>query len=469
MKKFFPLLLINLLLLVQAFAQLTLKVTGVPDNTPSDADIYVAGSFQNWNPKNPNYLLTNNGNNTWQITINPPAGQLKYKFTRGSWATVEGNANGGFLPDRTLNYNGSPTTVEVQILSWEDLGPGGGCTAAGNVHILDEDFFMPQLNRNRRIWIYLPPDYDSNPNKRYPVLYLHDGQNVFDACTSFSGEWEVDESLNALFTQGDHGCIAVAIDNGGAARLDEYSPWVNASYNEGGEGDEYLDFLINTLKPYIDANYRTLGSRDFTAVMGSSLGGLISHYGLIKHQDVVSKAGVLSPAFWFNQEVFGYSASTPKQNPMKIYFLAGQLEGSGSVVDDVNAMYNVLLGNGFSEPQELKKVLPADGQHSEWFWAREFPAAYLWLFAGLNFTGATEQESKQIRMYPVPTDSLLHFDNVADLRRPTYQIFSLDGKLMAKGRLRETYLDLSYLPAGVYVLQIFNRREVVFNAKFLKK
>ena len=150
-----------------AHGQLTLKVTSIPPNTPPGANIHVAGSFNNWNPGDATKILTNNGSGQYQITINPPTGEVKFKFTRGSWATVEGNQNGGFLPDRVLLYNGLPTTVNLTILSWEDLVAGGNGTAAPNVQLLDEDFYMPQLDRVRRIWIYLPPDYLTS-SKKYP-------------------------------------------------------------------------------------------------------------------------------------------------------------------------------------------------------------------------------------------------------------------------------------------------------------
>jgi hypothetical protein len=128
--------------------------------------------------------------------------QEDLQASRGSWQTVEGNESGGFLPNRNFTF-GSADTLWIAILSWEDLG-GTGSTAAENVIIMDEAFYMPQLNRHRRIWLYLPPDYETS-GKDYPVLYMHDGQNLFDHYTSFAGEWEVDETLNCAFRSGN-GC-----------------------------------------------------------------------------------------------------------------------------------------------------------------------------------------------------------------------------------------------------------------------
>jgi predicted alpha/beta superfamily hydrolase len=458
------LLLLLLCLSGQLIAQLTLKVTQVPSNTPQAENIYVAGNFQNWNPGDPNYILTKNTDGSYQITVNPPAGLLKYKFTRGNWATVEGNADGTFLPDREFNYTGVTTTLELKILSWEDLGGGGESTAAENVHLLDQDFYMPQLDRNRRIWMYLPPDYDSS-NKKYPVIYMQDGQNCFDALTSFSGEWQVDESLNQLFNQGDYGCIVVAIDNGGTLRFDEYAPWLNGEYNQGGEGAKYIDFIVETLKPYIDSHYRTLAGREYTALFGSSVGALISQYGIVAHQDVFSKAGLFSPAFWFNDpEIYTQVSGTPKLHDLKLYYLAGYPEGQGSVVADVNQMGSVLLNNGYGS-QEIKKQFHADGQHSEWYWAREFPAAYLWLFAGTNFTGSSEASPTGVRVRPNPADTLLYVENLPALKRVSYQFTTPDGRVAGKGKLGTSPVDVSRLPPGMYVFTVFSKKQVVLSQR----
>jgi predicted alpha/beta superfamily hydrolase len=128
---------------------------------------------------------------------------------------------------------------------------------------MDENFFMPQLNRSRRIWLYLPPAYETS-GLSYPVMYMHDGQNLFDVLTAYSGEWEVDEALNTLASQGHKVPIVVGIDNGGTNRIGEYTPWSNPDYG-GGDGDLYIRFIVETLKPYIDQHYRTLSDRSNTA------------------------------------------------------------------------------------------------------------------------------------------------------------------------------------------------------------
>ncbi len=459
----YKLLLLFALLCTQLSAQITITITDVPDDTPVGDDIYIAGDFQNWNPSDPDYRLDDLGNGTYEISFSPPTGTIQFKFTRGDWDTVEGNANGGYLPNREYTYNGSPSSLELQILSWEDLGGPGPSTAADNVFLLDDDFYMPQLDRSRRIWLYLPPDYETS-NKYYPVLYMHDGQNLFDVQTSFSGEWEVDESLNELFQQGDYGAIVVGIDNGGSLRTDEYAPWHNASYNAGGEGGAYIDFIVETLKPYIDANYRTLTGREHTVLFGSSLGGLISQYGLIEHQETFGKAGVFSPAFWFNPEIFDHSANTPKEHFMKIYMLAGTPEGNGSVVADVNEMESVLLNNGFTN-EEFNKAFHTDGQHAEWYWAREFPWAYLWLFDGADLSSVSSQEAKIIRLYPNPADSAVHLGNFPDVKKPVARIYTIDGRLVHKEKLDNHTINVKGLQPGTYLLKVSAKKRFRFSQK----
>lgn len=456
----------TLFLMQTGFAQLTLKVTQVPINSPANFSIFVAGNFQGWNPEDPNYELTDNGDGTYEITISPNPGTLEFKFTRGGWATVEGNVNGGFLPNRTLDYDGTPTTENFVIQSWEDIG-GTNSTAADNVQIFDTDFFMPQLNRTRRIWVYLPPDYQDS-QKEYPVLYMHDGQNCFDAATSFAGEWEVDESLNQLFEEGDYGCIVVAVDNGGQYRTEELTPYPNPTHG-GGDGDLYLQFIINDLKPVIDATFRTRPEREYTGIMGSSLGGLISHYAMIEYQETFSKAGIFSPSYWFTkQEIFNHVSITPKDFPLKAYSIIGQLEG-GTHVGNVNEMHTHFLNHDF-ETQELNKNIHSDGEHSEWYWRREFPAAYEWLFGDLNLTDVEEVTETAIEIFPNPSDSILNIRGWENLEKPAVEIVTLSGKvILEKTAITQNLIEMNAAPRGLYAVKIWSGDRVVAAKKWIVK
>ncbi len=263
----------------------------------------------------------------------------------------------------------------MKIIDWEDYIPNPQQhTVTGNIKII-EWFPLRQLGRYRRIWIYLPPGYEQS-KQRYPVLYMHDGQNLFDQVTSYSGEWQVDESLNRLCKKNrTKGVIVVGIDNGGGARFDEYIP----DYS----GDKYAACIVDTLKPFIDSQFRTLPGREHTGTAGSSLGGLISLYMGYTHPDVFSRIGAFSPAMHFAGECLD---GWHKQADMKIYLDVGTREhlsynSAREYADFVWDSYYRLICAGFSQ-KEVKLVVEKDAAHNEADWARRFPDAFLWLFEG---------------------------------------------------------------------------------------
>jgi len=444
---------------VSLSAQLTINLTSIPASTPAGSNIFIAGNFNSWNPGNAAYKLNDNQNGTYSITFNPSPGALEFKFTRGGWDTVEGTSGGGFIPNRTYNYSGAASTSNLSIAGWEDIS--GNHTATSNVQILDEDYFIPQLNRSRRIWIYLPPDYNST-SKHYPVLYMQDGQNLFDAFYSFAGEWKIDESMNDLFNGGDYGAIVVGIDNGGGERFNEYSPWYSTTYDAGGDGEAYVSFLINTLKPHIDSTFRTLPGRDYTVVGGSSLGGLISMYAAAEYPNVFGKAGIFSPAFQVTDSCFLQVMSKIFDENIRVYFVAGHNE-SQDMIPDIQHMQQLLLKQGVDE-SNIKVVDQLDGAHSEWFWAREYPDAYQWLFANLVLD-TKSGEQKKIKISPNPTSGLLFIDSPTAL---TFDIYSLTGVHVLKGRSSDQEIDISSLPAGMYLLQLLDPASQASITRFIK-
>jgi len=456
MKKF---VLFSIFILVNEilFAQVTINIISVSNNTPINDDIYIAGNFNNWNPNNNSYKLTKSGN-SYSIILPSGTGEAAYKFTRGSWATVEGDASGNVIQNRTFTYS-SNAIINVSILGWEDKKTSGGnnSTALPNVKLLSNNFYMPQLNKNRRIWIYLPNDYETNTNKRYPVLYMHDGQNCFDKTTAFAGEWGIDETLNYKEKKGDKGCIVVAIDNGGASRLDEYSPYVNSQYG-GGKGDDYLDFLALTLKPFIDSAYRTFPDKNNTAMAGSSMGGLITMYALFKYPNIYGKAGIFSPAFWFSNQLYTYVLNKSKSNNQKFYFVCGQNEG-GKMTNWQDSMNAILQSKGYDKTTELKNLKKPEGTHSESFWNAEFGECYDWLFADLKQNvKKNEKINVDIIVYPNPTKDLLFISSLLNKIESVY-LYDFNGKLVefeSVENLQENkfQIDIQHLKQGNYFIKV---------------
>jgi predicted alpha/beta superfamily hydrolase len=181
--------------------------------------------------------------------------------------------------------------------SYPSQDDGAEHTVVGTVKKL-EALYSPQLDNRRDVLVYLPPSYGTDAERRYPVLYMHDGQNLFDRATSFGAEWEVDQTLEAASEDGLE-AIVVGLLNLGDARLDEYSPWPDEKHAKGGRGDLYLDFIVQTVKPIIDADFRTRPDRRSTGIAGSSMGGLISLYGYFRNHDTFGFCGVMSPALWY--------------------------------------------------------------------------------------------------------------------------------------------------------------------------
>ena len=430
-------------------AQVVIHLESLPASSPEQAEIYLAGSINGWNPADTNFRFEDRNEEGYWLDIASGSGTMEFKFTRGSWATVEGNATGSYLPNRSFTF-GSRDTLHLSILSWEDLdsgSSGANSTANVQVQIWDASMYMPQLDRNRRIWVYLPQAYETS-GESYPVLYMHDGQNVFDASTSFAGEWKVDETLTSLENRGLGTAIVVAIDNGGGSRLDEYSPFVNPSYG-GGEGDAYLDFIIETLMPKIDSAFRTLKGPENTGIMGSSMGGLISHYAYFRNPEVFGKIGVFSPSYWFSDEYFSYSSEQGKTGTPRIYLLAGG--GEASIAAGVGQMYDQLRSEGFSE-EEVKELIVPSGQHSEWFWAAEFEKAFLWLFYPDQLLSATGSAFRDVHVFPNPVEEFLRIEGAGKM---DVKMYNNAGALLQKHEIVDHgKIELAGIRSGMYFLLV---------------
>lgn len=267
-------------------------------------------------------------------------------------------------------------TFWISLLFTACSEPPKTSTATENVQVLPYQFLIPELDRQRTVRLYLPPSY-YHSEKRYPVIYMHDGQNLFDEITAYAGEWGVDESLNQLAEQQGFEVIVVGIDNGGDFRMNELSPWENKRFGEA-QGKQYMDFIVEVVKPYIDTNFRSHADRLHTAIMGSSMGGLISHYAVHAYPEVFSKAGIFSPSYWYSQEVFSFTQFKKAQLDARLYVMYGDKEGNGMIAD-TDKMQRQLNQQGHPRQNTLFKRVP-EGEHNEQLWRTEFAEAIQWLF-----------------------------------------------------------------------------------------
>lgn len=231
----------------------------------------------------------------------------------------------------------------------------------------------PQLDTIKTIWVYLPKNYQ-NSEKSYPVIYMHDAQNLFDDKASYVGEWQIDEYLDTLKT---HESIIVGIEHGNEKRIAELTPYTHEKYG-GGKGDAYLTFIKNTLKPHIDDTYRTKTDAKHTTIFGASLGGLISFYGAIKYPETFGKAGVFSASFWFSEKIYELVKTTKISETSKFYFLIGSEEGD-SMVPDQKRMVKLLKSKGV-KAEQIENHIIEGGKHNEKLWGENFGDAYQWLY-----------------------------------------------------------------------------------------
>lgn len=364
-----------LILSLQASAQFTVRLIVTMVATRPNDDIYVSGNFNGWNPKDEAYKLKPFGGSRKSIVIKDlAAGTYAFKFTRGGNDKIETTADGRDIADRVLEVN-EDISKEFTIAGWKDEYPElpKKYTASPQVRIVDTAFSIPQLNRKRKIWIYLPKGYATS-SKLYPVLYMQDGQNLFNEQTAAFGEWGVDECLDTLQQKLGKECIVVGIDHGGDKRLTEYNPYDNDK-NGKGEGKEYAAFLAKTLKPYIDSKYRTKKGPENTFVAGSSMGGLISLYTLLTYPGVFGAAGVLSPSLWVAPQIYTDAENFTTASQPRVYLYAGTKE-SANMATDMQRMSDLMQKK---QRYILRTVVNPLGQHTEKYWRQEFADFYKWL------------------------------------------------------------------------------------------
>jgi predicted alpha/beta superfamily hydrolase len=265
-------------------------------------------------------------------------------------------------------------------------------TVAGDLRVA-ESIYSPQLHNRRRIFVYLPRSYAAEADRRYPVIYMQDGQNLFDEAISYAGEWQVDETMEALSHEGIE-AIVVGIANMETRRIDEYSPFRDRRLHKGGRGDWYVAFMANTLKPLIDREFRTMPAREHTGALGSSMGGLISLYAFFSRPDIFGFVGAMSPSLWFAEEaIFAYIRQAAFK-PGKLYLDIGTHEGGDTrpshrtphkytsrYLSAARRMRDLLAAKGYAEGQ-LRYEEEEEALHNEAAWARRLPTTLRFLLAG---------------------------------------------------------------------------------------
>ncbi len=373
MKYLLLLFLISQTVRAQEFKEITFKIQA--NNIPDTANVYITGNTKelgNWQPDK--VSLINTSGNYWEKSFLLPAGEnIEYKFTRGSWNT-EAVKEKGDIPENSKLLVKNDTTIDQVINYWKDQFTyklKGQVTGRVDYYRNVKGDGIPA----RDILVWLPPDYDTHINERYPVLYMQDGQNLFDPVTSaFGVDLQIDETTDSLIRSGYMNPIIIV----GLANTD----WRSSEYSDNDTGYAYMKFVVGKIKPFIDSTYRTIPNPGNTAVGGSSLGGLISFMLAWNYPDVFSKTLCISPALKvykidYVKYVNGYSG-THKQ--LKFYFDAGINSLDSLLIPGTKQMISALEKQGYKEGKDILWYLDKEGAHNEASWAKRFWRPLLFFF-----------------------------------------------------------------------------------------
>lgn len=345
-----------------------------PPSTPADAVLWLAGNdaaLGGWNPSGVRLAPLGGGRHAAAVEVER-GGLLEFKVTRGNWETVEKGPAGEEIANRTHRAE-RDDTVRVAVAAWRDqtaaAAPPRRSTVTGDVR--RHERFPSAHVRPRDVLVWLPPGYAADSTRRYPVLYVHDGNNALDEATSFAGEWRLDETAARMIGEGALApFIAVCVYNT-PDRMSEYTP-VRDAAGRGGGGPAYARFLVEELKPFVDRAYRTRrGPRD-TGLLGSSLGGLISLAIAMDRPDVFGLVGCVSPAAWWaDRDLVRRAASAPRS--LRVWVDIGTDESTPSAgrrawLEDTRALVASLRSAGLP-PEALVYDEVEGARHNEAAWA----------------------------------------------------------------------------------------------------
>ena len=372
----YSLLLVFILLTVKVTAQpatrkqlaFQVKSSGLADTTK----VYITGGISQlgmWNPSSVEMQFMQN--KTWSKTIEVDGvASIEYKFTLGSWDREAADANGNPLSNFVINVTGD-TTIIHQIPFWKK----GGSSRINHGQITGSVKYHKQIVgyglQPRDVIVWLPPGYDKNKMQRYPVLYMHDGQNIVDPVTSsFGVDWQIDEASDSLIRNKMSKPFIVAGIYNTSDRTREYTP--------GDGGEAYMKLVVEKIKPLIDDNYRTKPDRKHTFVGGSSAGGLISFMLCWKYSSVFSGAICMSPAFKIMNIDFVKPVleSDGKKNVF-FYIDNGGVGLETQLQPGIDAMLDALNSKGYREGKDFVYVSDPGARHFEAAWAKRFPTAIL--------------------------------------------------------------------------------------------
>ncbi|WP_317173148.1 alpha/beta hydrolase [Flavobacterium soyangense] len=338
--------------------------------------VYISGNFNSWITQDKDFLMERIGNNLYQYEFpndfNYPE-ELLYKFTKGDWSEVEIDAHGNRTENRsTKKHSGIQNEY---VARWRRNWLPFKQSFLPQVLLISDEFEIPQLNKTRKIWALLPHDYDST-NERYPVMYLQDAQNLFNEEAQY-GNWEIDKKLAVMSEYKIGKIIIIAIEHAEKDRIKEYN--VGKTVLGKGQGKKYIRFVTETLKPFVDSNFRTKKEREYTGIGGSSMGGLVSIFSGLRNPEVYGKLMIFSPSLWVVPKL-KIDSELKATDDTKIYLYAGGDESVTMIEHVRNFKKNILASEFVKDKMKISLSINMVGKHNETYWSDEFPKAIEWLF-----------------------------------------------------------------------------------------
>lgn len=378
------LLLFPLVALAQDKVKLNLTVT-VPHATPDGSAICISGNMPelgNWDPGA--IKLTRGDGDHWTIMLEVPKGaNLEFKFTRSNWETVEKDASGNEMENRKLTAD-HDTTMTLSVFRWRDEAEKQS-TRTGDIHE-HGNFESKVLGNKRSLWVWLPPGYNDDVNKKFPVIYMQDGQNLFDDKTAYAGEWKMDEAGQFLIENNVTQKFIIVGVSSTADRIAEYTPHPDPKEG-GGKAADYAKFLLEEAKPFVDKTYRTLPDGPHTFVGGSSLGGLVSLYLVQTQPQNFGGAIVMSPSLWWNDHELIKTIEKDAKGfkGKKLWIDIGTKESDNEssaqvYVADVQRLQKALEKAGLKADKDFVELEAKDAPHNESAWSARIGDALKFIF-----------------------------------------------------------------------------------------
>lgn len=339
--------------------------------------VFISGNFNNWKTQDKNFEMEKVGQGIYHYKFNADfvyPDELLYKFTKGDWSEVEIDKFGNRTENRVCKQQKGVKKEHVDKWrrNWLPFKPN----FLPKVHLISEEFEIPQLNKTRRVWALLPHDYEHS-SESYPVLYLQDAQNLFNEKAKY-GNWEIDKKLAVMSEYKIGNIIVIAVEHAEKERIKEYN--VGTTVLGNGQGKKYIRFLTDTLKPFVDANFRTKKEREFTGIGGSSMGGLVSIFSGIMYPEVFGKLMIFSPSLWVVPKIKLSILDVEELEDTRIYLYAGGDESSTMVDHVQNFKKRMHKKDIHTDKMKIRLSINVEGKHNEIYWSDEFPKAIEWLF-----------------------------------------------------------------------------------------